>query len=243
MLKIQFIILGWHFEPIEYQEGLLDLIRYNKYDKNVDIKVYWVCKKEPTQFIKDNFDYKVYPNVGLEWKGYTEGFYDLEVDDDTFVFFTHDDINVKDWSFIPIIIERLKGNCKVVGNGWNPCFNLHPDQIITPGNKDEPFPFGSKYTWKEVAINKEFFTTPGFCRNIRASFMAMKANTFRDMKGLEWLADPYNGQSKNLLWANILINLNGYKWTKMFGEENISFLSNTYKTSDFIDEFERGEKC
>lgn len=241
MLKIQFIILGWHYSPIEYQQELLELIESNKFDNKVEIKVFWVCKKEPPQFIKDNFEYKIYPNEGLEWKGYNEGFNDLDLDDETVVFFTHDDLKIKDWAFVPIIIDRLRAGDKIVGNGANPCFNLDPNAIITPNNVDEPFPFGSKYTWKEVAINKEFYTKPGFCRNVRASFMAMKSGTFKEMKGLEWLIDPYNGASKNLLWANILINLNGYKWTKLFGSNKISFLSGTYKISEFIDELERGE--
>src|SRR3989304_7651483 len=102
MLKIQFIILGWHYSPIEYQQELLELIESNKYDNKVEIRVFWVCKREPTQFIKDHFEYKIYPNEGLEWKGYTEGFNDLELDDETIVFFTHDDLKIKDWAFVPI---------------------------------------------------------------------------------------------------------------------------------------------
>ena len=63
MLKIQFIVLGWHYNPKSYQEGLLELIKSNP---EIDIKVYFVCKKEPPQFIKDNFDYAEYENVGIE---------------------------------------------------------------------------------------------------------------------------------------------------------------------------------
>ena len=240
MLKIQFIILGWHYAPKSYQEGLVDLMKNNN-NEEVEFKVYWVCKKEPTQFIKDNFDWKIYKNEGIEWKGYTDGFFDLGLDDDTICFFTHDDIEVKNWMFIPRIIDRLDGKIKLMGNGINPGFHLNPDDIITPGNKDEPFPFGSKYTWKEVAINKEFFTEPGYCKNLRASFMAMKAKTFREMKGLEWLIDPYDGKSENLLWANICCNLNGYKWTKLYGTEAIGYLSWTYEESEYISELERGK--
>jgi|TARA_R110002167_G_scaffold2537_7_gene12788 hypothetical protein len=238
MLKIQFIILGWHYNPISYQEGLVELIKNNP---NVDINVYFVCKKEPTQFVKDNFKYKVYDNIGLEWKGYTDGFFDLDLDDDTICFFTHDDIEVLDWNFLPIIIDKLNSGIKLMGNGSNPQFYLDPNAIITPNNTDEPFPYGSKYTWKEVATNKEYFTEPGLCKNLRASFMSMKAKTFRDMKGLEWIADPYDGASGNLLWANISVNLSGYKWTKLYGENSIDFLSNTYAISPYINELERGK--
>ena len=238
MLKIQFIVLGWHYKPISYQKGLLELVKNNP---SVDIKIYFVCKKEPTQFVKDNFDYKVYDNVGLEWKGYTEGFFDLDLDDDTICFFTHDDIEILDWNFLPIVIEKLNSGFKLMGNGSNPSFYLDPDAIITPNNTEEPFPYGSKYTWKEVATNKEYFTEPGLCANLRASFMSMKAKTFRDMKGLEWIADPYDGASNNLLWANISVNLSGYKWTKLYGKDSIGTLANTYAISPYINELERGK--
>ena len=62
-----------------------------------------------------------------------------------------------------------------------------------------------------------------------------------DISYRQWLADPYDGASGNLLWANICVNLNGYKWTKLYGAENIDFLSNTYAISPYINELERGK--
>jgi hypothetical protein len=235
-MNIQFVILGWHYNPISYQEGLKALM-----ENNENVNVYFVCKKEPTQYVKDNFKYGIYDNVGLEWKGYTDGFFDLDIDDETVCFFTHDDIEVLDWEFISLVVQALNAEYKLIGNGINPAFMMDPNSIITPNNTDEPFPYGSKYTWKEVAIHKEYFDEVRFCKNLRASFMAMKAKTFRDMKGLEWIKDPYDGKSGNLEWANICCNLNGYKWTKLYGEESIGYLSNTYGISDYIRELERGK--
>ena len=34
------------------------------------IQVFWSCHKEPTDFIKENFDYKVFPNGGEEYGAY-----------------------------------------------------------------------------------------------------------------------------------------------------------------------------
>lgn len=236
MSKIQFIILGWHYQPFSYQQGLKKIMEMNE-----NVSVYFVCKKEPTDFVKDNFDYGIYDNVGLEWKGYTDGFFDLDLEDETICFFTHDDIEVIDWNFINIVSNALDNGYNLIGNGTNPAYELDPDSIITPNNIEEPFPYGSKYTWKEVAINKEYFTDIGFCKNLRASFMSMKAKTFRNMKGLEWIKDPYDGKSGNLEWANICCNLNGYKWTKLYGEKTIGYLSDTYGISDYIRELERGK--
>ena len=244
---IQFIVIGWHYDPIDFYKGLNELKNLNP----DEIKVHWVCRKEPPQFIKDNFSWKMYDNVGLEWKGYTDGFYDLEIDDETVVMFTHDDNQVKNWEFVNIVANNLNNErFKVMGNGVNPGFVLDPNAIISPGNTEEPFPYGSKYTWREIALNKEFFNDDQVlpCSNFRASFVSMKAKTFREMKGLEWIKDPYDGAMKfpngkpDNRWANMCCNLNGYKITKLYGNRSIGFLSNTYKTSPWMDEWERGEK-
>ena len=62
-MKIQFIIVGWHFEAFpEFIDGLLELQNTN----SEFINIFWSCHKEPSQRIKDNFQYKVFPNLGLE---------------------------------------------------------------------------------------------------------------------------------------------------------------------------------
>jgi len=245
-MKIQFIVIGWHYDPKELYIGLKELK-----DSNPGlVDVHWVCRKKPPKFIKDNFDWKMYDNVGLEWKGYTDGFYNLDLDDDTIVFFTHDDNFIKDWSFVNIISNILiEGEKKVMGNGRNPGFYLDPNAIISPGNTEEPFPYGSKYKWKEIATHKEFFDDEILpCANFRASFVSMLAKTFKEMKGLEWIKDPYDGAMKfpngkpDNRWANMCCNMNGYKISKLFGIDSIGFLSETYKTSRYMDEWERGDK-
>ena len=80
-MKIQFIIVGWHYNQKEYYEGLKYLN-----DNNDLIDVFWCCHQEPNEFVKNNFDYKVYPNEGLEWGAYQQSVDHLQPADDTILF-------------------------------------------------------------------------------------------------------------------------------------------------------------
>ena len=66
-------------------------------------------------------------------------------------------------------------------------------------------------------------------------------NNFKQIKGFDYINDPYDGAMKNLQWANIMVNMNGYKITKTFGTNRIGYLSTKYADSDFIYELERGK--
>ena len=49
-MKIQFIIVGWHFAHKEWNENLKELN-----DANDNINVFWSCHQEPTDYIKENW--------------------------------------------------------------------------------------------------------------------------------------------------------------------------------------------
>ena len=95
-MKIQFIIVGWHFDA--YPEFIDQLITVNKNNDIIDI--FWSCHKEPSDKVKENFDYKVFPNLGEEFIAYQQAIEYLNLDDDTICFFIHDDIIIKNWNFI-----------------------------------------------------------------------------------------------------------------------------------------------
>ena len=104
-MKIQFVIVGWHFDTSvagdNYINGLIEL-QYN----NKAINVFWVCHREPSQKIKDNFEWKLFPN-GEEFVAYEQFYQYKELDDNTLCFFTHDDIIIKNWEFINICADLI----------------------------------------------------------------------------------------------------------------------------------------
>jgi hypothetical protein len=233
-MKIQFIIIGWHYFP-DYINDLIELKTNND-----NVNVFWVCRKEPPQIVKDNFDWKIFDNVGLEWGGYNQGASYLTLDDDDVIFFTHDDIIIKDWNFLNICLSNLS-QFNIIGNGLNYGFNLDPNAIITPNNTEEVIPYGSINTWLDVATTKELFDIPLHCKTIRGSFICTTYSSFKRINGFDYIIDPYDGKMVDLQWANIMVNLNGYKYTRVFGHNKIGYLSNTYADSDFIYELERGK--
>ena len=108
-MKIQFIVCGWWYDEFDGRKGITDfidgLIELQKDNDFVD--VFWTCHKEPTKLIKDNFKYKVFENVGLEWGAYNKAFDYLDLDDDTIVFCIQDDMVIKDWCFVSVCVKYI----------------------------------------------------------------------------------------------------------------------------------------
>ena len=125
MINIQFIVVGWHYSYPEWIEGLIEL---NKSNENLD--VFWSCHKEPPDVVKQNFNWKLFENIGLEEGAYTQALEYLDVDDDTILFLVHDDLIIKDWNFINVSIEALNTHgLKVLGNGVNYPTVFDPEKI------------------------------------------------------------------------------------------------------------------
>ena len=86
-MKIQFIICGWWYDEFDGRKGVTDFIDglIELQNRNEFVDVFWSCHKEPTKLVKDNFKYKVFENIGLEWGAYNKAFNYLDLDDDTIV--------------------------------------------------------------------------------------------------------------------------------------------------------------
>ena len=76
-MKIQFIVVGWHYSYDDLIDGLIEL----KNDNDM-VNVFWSCHKEPTDVIKENFDWKLFDNLGLEDGAYQQALDYLKPDDD-----------------------------------------------------------------------------------------------------------------------------------------------------------------
>lgn len=250
-MKIQFILTGWHFDRISTYESLKQLS-----DDNESINVFWSCHREPTEYIKNNFDYKVFFNGAEECGAYDQAVEFLNLDDDTVCFFLHDDLIVKDWEFIHICIDLLNQGYKVIGNGLDYNDEFNPYETTKFGITKELDGATFKDYVKEE--NQHLFDKKMLIVKVRPSFICMKHIDVKLMGGFEpkpeayispltepdeWAPEggPHYRGNKGLgSFGNLFPALVCYKMNKVFGHEKITWLSNTYVDSKFIYECQRG---
>lgn len=232
-MKIQFIIVGWHFEVFpEFIDGLIEL--QNNNSEHIDI--FWSCHKEPSQRIKDHFQYKVFPNLGLEDGAYQQALDYLELNDDTILFLMHDDIIVKDWSFINICLSWLNQGVTFIGNGMNYPAIFDPEEVVRGKKAIE---------WvKDDA--KHLFNSKDNVLTIRESFMCTLKKNFNMIFDFEviWEEPIPDAEGKVHIGGigNLQQTMLGYKICKVFGTNGIKYLSNTYQDSDYLYECARGKQ-
>lgn len=230
-MKLQFIVVGWHFD--NFPELIDQLIELN--DNNDFIDVFWTCHKPPSKKIKEKFKYKVFPNLGLEDGAYQQALDYLEIEDDTVLFLLHDDLIIKDWDFINTCLDYLNSGYKVIGNGVNYPLTLDPSEIKR----------GKKYIDFVKEECKSMFSTPLFCYTIRESFMCIRRGDLKKIGDFEviWEEPIPDKEGKFHIGGvgNIQQSLLGYKLTKTFGKEKFAYLSNNYQDSDYLFECARGK--
>ena len=250
-MKIQFIITGWHFNQNSLIDGLSELEQENDF-----IDVFWSCHREPPQNIKDSFNYKVFHNGGEECGAYDQAVDYLNLDDDTICFFMHDDLIIKDWSFMNICLERLQ-KFKIIGNGMDYPDNFNPFEKTEIGISEE---FDGKQFKDYVKPeNQHLFDKQMPILKVRPSFICMKYGDVKLIGGFEprtealippivekdeWNKDgePHYRGAKGLgSYGNLFPALVCYKMNKVLGTNSISYLSDRYLDSDYIYELGRGE--
>ena len=226
-MKIQFIITGWHYNQLEYYDELYDLNEENEL-----IEVFWSCHKEPPKNIKDRFDYKLFPNLGLEDGAYQQALDYLDVSDDVILFLMHDDLVIRDWDFINMCLKLLNDGFNIVGNGINYPLVIDPSEIKRDNNSYIDFV-------KDEC--KHLFDSTLFCHTMRESFMCIRRGDLRLMGDFEviWEDPIANGEGPGGI-GNTQQSLLGYKLTKIFGKNKMAYLSDTYQNSKYIFECARG---
>ena len=228
-MKIQFIVVGWHFENFP---KLIDQLIELKVNEFIDI--FWSCHRDPSQRIKDNFEYKIFPNLGLEDGAYQQALDYLELNDDTILFLIHDDVVIKDWDFINICLNYLQQGYAFVGNGIN--YPLEFDPINNEKHRS------SLKIVKPEALH--LFNSPQFTLTLRESFMCTKRKYLKDIYDFEVIWEEpkpdENGKYHIGGIGNTQQSLLGYKITKVFGPNRIAYLSNTYMDSEYLYECGRG---
>ena len=232
-MKIQFIIVGWHFEAFpEFIDGLIAL----QQDNSDVIDIFWSCHKEPSERIKENFKYKVFPNLGLEDGAYQQALDYLTLEDDAILFLMHDDIIVKDWSFINICLSWLQQGASFIGNGMNYPAIFDPEEVVRGKKAIE---------WvKDDA--KHLFNSKDNVLTIRESFMCTLKKNFNNIFDFEviWEEPIPDAEGKVHIGGigNLQQTMLGYKICKVFGSNTIMYLSNTYQDSIYLYECARGKQ-
>lgn len=230
-MKIQFIVVGWHFDNFpELIEGLKQLN-----ESNDMIDVFWTCHKEPSESVKQNFSYKVFANEGLEDGAYQQALDYLNLDDETILFLIHDDLVIKDWNFINLCLQYLEQDIAFVGNGMNYAAVFDPNEIVRGKIALEWVKPESKYLFK----SKDQVLT------LRESFICTTRKYLKQIHDFEVIwEEPVpdeNGKFHIGGIGNLQQTMLGYKITKVFGPSKIAYLSNTYQDSNFLYECARGK--
>lgn len=250
-MKIQFIVVGWHFHQMEYYQQLKELNELNE-----DINVFWTCHKEPVDFVKENFDYQVFPNLGEEFVAYQQAVDYLNLEDDTICFFIHDDLIIKDWGFISACISKLNQGYKFLGNCLNyPLGTLDPTEVYSEMGIKPEF---DNLTMQDYAQDE---TRDLFDRRlspvivIRGSFICCKYGDLKAVGAFEprkeaWVGPEWSDEYQTYCYrgakglgkfGNMFMFMFSYKINRVFGPQVISYLSDRYLDSDYIYEMGRGE--
>jgi len=254
-MKIQFIVVGWYYNQDSLQNGLKELN-----ENNDNINIFYSCHKEPTQFIKDNFEWKLFPNLGEEIVAYQQALEYLNLESNTYCFFMNDDIVVKNWIFIEKCINKLQQGYKVVGNGYNPGFKAYNPLVTIPIGITEEFD-GKQSVDYAKDENQHFFDGPLEMNMARGSFLSIQYSTLEAVGGFEPRKEAhtpihinkngkpyYRGKEKEAdtrlggmsSFGNLFPCLSIYKINKLFGKESITWLSKQYRNSEYLYELERG---
>jgi hypothetical protein len=125
----------------------------------------------------------------------------------------------------------LSNGYKIVGNGINYPLQLDPFEVKR----------GKRYIDFVKDECKYMFDQSLFCYTVRESFMCIKRGDLRQIGDLEVIwEDPISkGEGAGGI-GNTQQSLLGYKLTKIFGKEKITYLSNTYQDSEYLFECARG---
>jgi hypothetical protein len=229
---IQFIIVGWHFDNFPELIQGLDELQTNNPDT---IKIFWSCHKEPSESVKQKFEYKVFPNLGLEDGAYQQALDYLDISDDTVLFLMHDDMIVKDWNFINICLDRLQQGFAFIGNGVN-----YPEYTTPTKIYDEKY---FPRTVLEICRpeTKHFFEKEGMAYTFRESFICTTRKYLRDIYDFEVVWEtPGDGMPIGPM-GNMQQTMLGWKITQHYGTHRMSYLSSTYMDSEWLQECERGK--
>lgn len=232
MVKVKFIVVGWHFDSFSDLVQKLKLLN----ESNEELDVFWSCHREPSQTIKENFSYKVFPNLGLEDGAYQQALDFLNIPDETILFLIHDDLLIKDFGFIEESMLKLSQGYAFVGNGRNYPAYIDLNKLVRGKNIME-------FIKPEA---QHLFNKSETVLTIRESYMCTTRKYLKDIYDFEVVWEEpqpdVNGNYHIGGIGNLQQSLLGYKINRVFGPNKVSYLSDTYQDSHYLYEYARGKK-
>tara|TARA_Y100000592_G_scaffold101195_1_gene186723 strand:+ start:4017 stop:4937 length:921 start_codon:yes stop_codon:yes gene_type:complete len=195
--KLRFIVCGWWFDEFDNKKGQTSFIEELKEfsDKNDFVDVFWTCHKTPPSIVKDNFNWKEFPNLGLEWGGYDQGWRHIQksnelesFNDNDIIFFMQDDILIHDWSFVKKCIDLIESGAKVIGNGANYPLYFNPLDI-PPISKNwiDPNKRWIDYIRED---NHDLIQGPLQSISVRGSFVCLTHESMTAIGGFDYVDTP-----------------------------------------------------
>lgn len=247
-MKKQVIVCGWYFDKFDDKENQTDYINgLIELNKREDVDVFYACHNDPPKLIESNFRYERYENIGLEWGAYDKAWNSLkdELDPNTHMLFIQDDIVINDWSFVDIVSAALSQGAAVVGNGPAYPWNFNPIEEARLS-----FWLKTNDTWVDYVKedNKHIYDKQQLTYGVRGSFVSLKYSDMVKINGFDYVNKPMqmgvkeDGTKFMLIdpFGNTSMYLNGYKFGRILGNENIKYLGDHYRKSQWMIECGRG---
>lgn len=232
MKKYLIIITGWHYSNNKFYN---DIKRVSDKFTNADVfisshKPMSEIDKKTLETIKKIKNCKIhsFENIGYDWGAFSQALDYLKKTklNYKYIFFMHDDIEIKNIDFLDIFsqfIEKEKivvaGNCKNQNQFLHPWPKTHP-YIIEWARQSE---------WK-IEISSKAWNT------VRGSFFVAKKEIFKKIKKI-----PFK-KGNNIRFGNWSLITFAGEVSDKFGKDSIKAISENYLVSPYITEYERGIK-
>ncbi len=218
MRKAAVCVAGWHFPEAFHAE----LARIP------DVTVFIVSHRptaEIPQHVRDTVTAeRLLPrtNAGYDWGCYQQFLETGYWKSFDYLFFMHDDMEIRDRGFVEAAIDQLHRGHSVIGNGLN------------AEKTDWPRTHLGSYahsTWVPPSLDFQHQT-------VRGSFFATTHEVISRAKRFEVFWDRFRLSDQFGNWS---LRATCGKLQHLFGEETFGFLSDQYRHSEFLIEGQRGE--
>ncbi len=216
--EIVFCVTGWHFQK-EFYSRLL---------QTTDADIYILThrsRREVPDFLGQLFSpgrILFRPNIGYDWGCYQQFLKTGLWKTYRYTFFIHDDVDIKDGGFVDKSLELLNHHA-VIGNGKG------EGRVSRTAAGEHPYAYAHSH-WKPQSRD---FTH----RTVRGSFLATTREALEAVESFEVFWDPFH---IFIGFGNWSTKATCGKWQDRLGEDCFGYLSETFGSSAYLEEYVRG---